>query len=817
MRSRFAVLSALISLVVLTLPAIAQEDGADEDSTAAFRSSETKPTLPGLAARSGAPSVSSQLVAAAQARSGDGAEAVAADFPELRFVGDKVEVEVSFETLTTSRVSALEAAGLQVTHSSFQFGTVLGLVSLDDIGRIALVDGVDVLRAHFGAQTATGSVDNQADASIHADDARANLGVDGSGVTIGILSDSFDNLSGSTAGAGCARATTGSSSQASGDLPASVTNLADLGSGGSDEGRGMAELIHDLAPGSPLMFATAFIGGEPGFAANIRALRDCGADVIVDDVIYFAEPMFQDGVVAQAAQEVVVEDGIPYFSSAGNQATFGIDNTFRPSGDVPGFAFGGELHDFEQGAGEDRFAKITLGPGEGIRVFLQWDDPFDTNFGGPVGADSDFDIWLVDAASNGATALAGGATIQGCGLGAGVVGGDPFEGFAYTNATGSTQDVFVAITNFCRTGGKHHLRVATYGFGNSITSVDFWEDHFDDAQIYGHAAARNALAVAAVFFHEIDSGGTTQGGAATNFEAGIQVEPFSSLGGMIPIYFDDDGNPLATPEMRHKPEIAAPDGTNTTFFGSDSGFDPDSHPNFFGTSAAAPHAAAVAALMMDKKGKHTPGTVYFSMRDRATDIEAAGYDFRAGFGLIHAEDATTRALAKCLGKIADLVGTDFAETLIGTAGADVINAKKGDDFVDGLGGADHICLGHGDDIGIGGGGSDTITGQANDDTIDGGGGNDFINGKNGKDFIEGGAGNDTLLGKRGRDEIHGDEGDDDIEGGPGHDRIEGGADDDTMDGGSGNDKLFGQDGADEADGGPGNDRCVAEIQVNCEL
>jgi len=793
MRTRLALISALVSLIVVSLPAVAQESETSTPTATAtaapgpetFHASGTKPTLPGLENRAGAPSVSSQLVAVADpSRSGD----PEADFPELNFVNGEVEVEVSSNSLTASTVSALEAAGLDVTHTWFEYGTVLGFVSPDDIMKIALVNGVTVVRPNFGAQVQTGSVDNQADASIHADDARANHGVDGSGVDIGILSDSFDNLSGSTSGEGCARATTGSSSQTSGDLPASVTNLADLGAGGSDEGRGMAELIHDLAPGSPLMFATAFVGGEPGFAANIRALRDCGADVIVDDVIYFFEPMFQDGVVAQAAQEVVTEDGIPYFSSAGNQTTFGIDQMWRASGDIPDFGFGGELHDFKSGPGEDRFAKITLGPGEGIRVVLQWDDPFDTNFAAPVGADGDFDLFILDGASNDATVLGAGLTITGCGsMDPDGVVGDPVEMATYKNTTGSPVDVFVAVTNFCRSGNKHHLRLATYGFGNSITAIDFFESHFSDAQMYGHAVARNALAVAAVFYGEIDTGGGVETNAAT---PGIQVEPFSSLGGMIPIYFDDAGNPLSKREERRKPEIAAPDGSNTTFFGSDTAFDDDTDPNFFGTSAAAPHAAAVAALMIDKRGAHTPGTIFYSMRKTATDIESAGYDFLSGFGLIHADDAVGMALRKCKGSVADFVGTDFGELIIGTGSGDVIDALGGDDFVEGKGGNDKICLGKGADEASGGGGKDDVSGAG------------------GNDKIFGGGGNDNLAGNGGRDTLKGDKGRDILEGGGGNDKLFGGA---------GNDELYGQKGNnDSANGNGGTDLCRAEQKSNCE-
>ena len=187
----------------------------------------------------------------------------------------------------------------------------------------------------------------------------------------------------------------------------------------------------------------------------------------------------------------------------------------------------------------------------------------------------------------------------------------------------------------------------------------------------------------------------------------------------------------------------------------------------------------------------------------------------------------------CNGLVADIVGTEQAETIVGTEQDDVIVALGGNDTIHGNGGMDTICGGEGDDEITGGtgndwisgdNGEDTITGNQGEDTllggadndtirgskdndvIDGGPGEDHLHGGTGDDFIKGGPDNDTILGHTGNDTILGSKGNDDLFGGDGDDTIFAGWGDDTVSGDAGNDTISGHIGNDDIKGGPDNDK-----------
>lgn len=542
------------------------------------------------------------------------------------------EIDVRLDgPATEDVVAALRDAGMEIGEVHEELGRVIGSCSPLDLDRIGAIPQVRTVHPNYRPLLSVGSVTSQADTVIRAAQARAELGVDGSGVPIGVLSDSFNALGGGVAvGSGCNRTVTGTTSQVSGDLPPSVKVLQDL-NGQSDEGRAMAELIHDLAPGAPLLFHTAFTS-EPGFAAGIDALRQCGAKVIVDDVIYFAEPMFQDGVIAQAAQRAV-DAGVPYFSSAGNYGRVGIDEEF-----VDG-APGDPQNNFHLFGPGNQIASITLPTGCGVRLVLQWAEPFDGTLG--PGASSDFDIALFDCSGGSCTVIPGAISdaAQGCSLQGGGPGGDPLEILeSPVNLSGSPRTVGLAVSRVCGTTTRFRIGVTPIG-SCSLTSSGYVFDTniFKDAQIYGHAAAAGAVAVAAVDYREIAQNGDRQAPLGV-----IDVERFSSLGGALPFFYDGAGVPLpGGVQLRAKPELAAPDATNTTFFVQDA--DGDGFPNFFGTSAAAPHAAAVAALVRERNPALSPAAILDVLISTARDIAAPGYDFLSGFGLVDALDAVEAA------------------------------------------------------------------------------------------------------------------------------------------------------------------------------
>ncbi|MFN2570001.1 MAG: S8 family serine peptidase, partial [Gemmatimonadales bacterium] len=543
----------------------------------------------------------------------DRLEAIAA-LPEVRYIQSKQEAY-------TTRPAAPAPTALDVPLAASRRPG--GFASRAEQVRANLSRVLAAMRndglAQPDATASTGARQSEGDVTHRANIARARYGVDGRGIKIGVLSDGVVNMSAAVN---------------TGDLPPDVTVLpGQVGTG--DEGTAMLEIVHDLAPGAKLYFATA-LSSITSFADNIRKLRAAGCDIIVDDIFYYSEAVFQDGqaasivsntnggVVTQAVNDVTAA-GALYFSSAGNEGnkndgTAGVfEGDFTNGGTlaVIGGAGAGPVHDFDTSAAVSQFNRITFGSGNPITC--EWSDPLG-------GSNNDYDLYILNSAG---TALVAAST--------GTQDGtqDPLETVGGgANVTNNR----IVVAKF--SGADRYLHVNSFRGTLQFSTP---------GQTHGHASAAAAYAVAAT----PSSGPFTTASGVTGtagpypgpHNSSNQVEPFESDGPRR-LFFQPDGTPYTAGNfsstgglVRQKPDITASDG------GVVSGAGGFSNP-FYGTSAAAPHAAAIAALVLNGKPGITPAQVRAALVASAIDIEAPGVDRDSGAGIIMADTALAAAGAQ---------------------------------------------------------------------------------------------------------------------------------------------------------------------------
>ena len=519
------------------------------------------------------------------------------DILQLNESGTEVVVRITTGDVE-GLLPALEGLGFNVIGSVPDLNFVEGWIPVSSIADLENLENQGLLGVLpvFTPITKAGAITSQADFVHETDRVRASLptGFDGKGVTIGVLSDSYNNLGGADDDIN------------TGNLPANINIIEDLESGGIDEGRAMLQLIHDLAPGADLAFATAFISPE-SFADNIRALANAGADIIVDDIAFVTEPFFQDGVVSLAIDEVVTNNGVAYFSSAGNDSNIAYESTNINFGSDTIEGTSGDFYDFDPSSNTDTRQRITIPDGDKITLSFQWDDPFFTT----NGVDTDLDIFLLNAATGEIVASSEEDNIS---------NQTPSEFFSFTNNTGQTDfDVAIELLAGPEPG---RIKYIPFDLSSDNPSEIYQEFATNSSTVFAHPAAKNAFAVGAVPYFDQEN-----------------PESFTSVGPTT-ILFESDGTRKATPEIRQTPDIAAIDATDTTFFDSGNGdSENNGFPNFFGTSAAAPHAAAIAALVKQANPTFTPEQIYNRLESTAIDIGTPGYDNVTGHGLINAYDA----------------------------------------------------------------------------------------------------------------------------------------------------------------------------------
>ncbi|MBV8856050.1 MAG: S8 family serine peptidase [Acidobacteria bacterium] len=545
----------------------------------------------------------------------DRLEAIAA-LPQVRYIQSKQEAYTTRpaapapapETLDVPLAASRRPGGFESRAARVRANLSSALAALGSAG-----SAKPPADASVGARTSQGDVTHRANV------ARSRYGVDGTGIKIGVLSDGVVNMA---------------SAVGTGDLPPDVTVLpGQVGSG--DEGTAMLEIVHDLAPGAKLYFATAF-SSITSFADNIHKLRAAGCDIIVDDIFYYTEAVFQDGqatsivsntnggVVTQAVNDVTT-GGALYFSSAGNEGnkndgTAGVfEGDFADGGTLAaiGGAGAGHVHDFDTSAAVSQFDRITFGSGNPISC--TWADPLG-------GSSNDYDLYVLNSAGTSVVALS-------------------------TNTQDGTQDPIELVGGGANVT-NNRIVVAKFSGADRYLHVNSFRGTLQfstPGQTHGHASAALAYAVAATpssgpFTTASGVTGTT-GPYPGPHNSSNQVEPFESDGPRR-LFFNANGAPYTAGNfsstggvVRQKPDITASDG------GVVSGAGGFSSP-FYGTSAAAPHAAAIAALVLSGKPGITPTQVRAALVASAIDIEAPGVDRDSGAGIIMADTALAAAGAQ---------------------------------------------------------------------------------------------------------------------------------------------------------------------------
>ncbi len=528
----------------------------------------------------------------------------------------------------------------------------------------------------------------------------AKFDYEGSGISIGFISDSIGNT------------TTDVNNF---DLPGAGNNpvntqpvviLQDIP--GTDEGRAMTQIGYKMAPKARCGFATAN-GGEVGFANNIRALaalpgyeypppvqQGFKADVICDDVGYSDEPFFEDGIIGDAVNDVFAA-GVSYFSSAGNDiGTYDYDSDYRnvPNGpgaldgtnislaSVPTNLYQGGFHNFNPNPGQQDVAQTVNVPSSPPATNFQWDDPYNQvlNYDpNPIYTDhGDYTnmalTFVTPSLTAGQNYVITVTADPGSSFDAIVTIKDPNGVIIVNNQDTGTDETInlyppvtgaytIIVTNFGGTMGPFTVNVynglnpqITTDFnllvfdleGNYLSSSSLTTNNYATNIPFEYGAtkpksgetrvqyviARASVPTApqpATHIRWIIRGNgasgigpaeyftvntpNTKGHAMANGCNGtaaysvfrMSVPEYFTSPGPATVYFDNMGNRFPTPEVRLQPGVAAADAANNSFFGGDDVGDLDTFPNFSGTSAAAPHAGAIAALVLEAHGG--PGSV----------------------------------------------------------------------------------------------------------------------------------------------------------------------------------------------------------------
>jgi Subtilase family len=464
----------------------------------------------------------------------------------------RVIVELRSEDQPAVRATAARLGDVELIYGSL----VQVTATPEELQALASTPGVAKVRPPMVAYP---SVTGEGVALTNADDWHA-LGLNGAGVKIGVLDLGF----------------TGYQARLGNELPASVTVQSfveggDIFGGGINHGTGVAEIVHEMAPGAELYFANFATEAEMGAAAYWLTVEQ-GVDVINASWGY---PTSGPGDGTGLVDDIVadsVDAGVFWSVAAGNHATKHWSGNFRDT-NSNGF------HEFALSPQLDEGNEITGGlfglllPGDKVAGELRWDDPWGASC-------RDYDLYLKRTDDNTGLPLtvAASENVQNDGVSC-TPDANPVEVFNHT----------VTVTDV------YHLVVE-----EKESSSDAFLHLFSGYSDIEYKVAANSL------FQPGDSPKVTTDGAVPYY-APTTIEAYSSRG--------------PTTDGRIKPDVVAPDLVLNATFG-----------NFGGTSASAPHVAGAAALFLESIPCYSPADLGTLMQTHIVDLGAAGKDNTFGAG-----------------------------------------------------------------------------------------------------------------------------------------------------------------------------------------